>query len=83
MHNASLILLLGYYKEYVASLIGLYKNNGAVWYVPINNNIHHKTLTDCGDTNRLWLYSDSELDEIYSWAIMNRKCNTFFGAKFI
>ncbi len=24
------------YKEYVASLIGLYKNNGAVWCVGIN-----------------------------------------------
>ncbi len=28
-------------------------------------------------TDITWLYSESELHEIYSWAIMNRKCNTF------
>ena len=47
------------YKEYVASLIGLYKNNGALLCVWI----------DVPD--RPGLYSDSELDRIYSWADIN------------
>ncbi len=54
--------------EYVASLIGLYKNNGAVSCVGIN-----ASLTFHGP----WVYSDTELNMIISWVIMYSYCNTF------
>ena len=56
-------------EEYVSSLIGLYKNIGAVfswipcWYLKIAN------------LPELWM---SSLSMIISWAIMYRNCNTFF-----
>ncbi len=58
---------LPYLEEYVASLIGLYKNSGAVLHVGINFHLIGP------------LYSDTELDTIISWAIMYSNCNTFFA----
>ena len=37
----------------------------------------HASLTFHGP----WVYSDTELDAIFSWAIMYSNCNTFFDAK--
>ncbi len=44
-NNGSFFLLIGALKEYVASLIGLYKNNGAVLCAGIFF-LHHRTHTD-------------------------------------
>ncbi len=68
------------FKEYVASLIGLYKNNGAVSCVGIN----FHSIGPLYNARTLWLpwvYSDTELDAIISWAIMYSNCNTFFVNK--
>ena len=61
-------------KEYVASLIGLYKNNGVVSCVGINFHLIRSSLTFHGP----WVYSDTKLNMIISWAIMYSNCNTFF-----
>ncbi len=61
-------------KEYVASLIGLFKNNGAVL---------------CGRINFLLMYPmafskevvrlESAIGGVWLWADIGRNCNTFFG----
>ncbi len=58
-------------KEYVVSIIGLYKNNCAVSWVW--NLFSYATLTFHGP----WVYSDIELNTIISWAIMYSNCNIF------
>ena len=84
-------------KEYVASLIGLYKNNGAVSCVGINFHLigplyHARTQlvvvwSLMHDISKLhasltfhepWVYPDTDLDTIISWAIMYSNCSTFF-----
>ena len=66
-------------QEYVASLIGLYKNNGAVSCVAINflliwslSKMASRALVLKG------VCDNTELNSIKLWADINRNCNTFF-----
>ena len=60
-------------KEYVASLIGLYKNNGAVSCVGIDFHL----IRSLYHARTQLVHSDTELVTIILWAIVYSNCNTF------
>ncbi len=63
-------------KEYVGSLIGLYKNNGAASCVGNYFNFNIPPAPWC--TTRCTPYFDTQMYGILQWADINRNYNIFF-----